>query len=394
MKPFTTLLKQQQGKINTSFRLGKIMGIPIYLHISWFIIFALVIWSLSFFVFPHEFPNWNRSLYWIVGIVTSILFFASVVAHELAHSWFSLRQGIPVRSITLFIFGGVARISRESPKPLEELVMAAAGPVSSLVLAGAFSLIWWLVGSYSEPIRAMTGWLIYINISLAAFNLIPGFPLDGGRVLRSILWKASDNYKWATLWASRIGRWVAYIFIFAGIYGFFVPFRIGLLEFGGIGSLWLAFIGWFLENAASSSYQQAMLREALKGLKVRDVITRDCVSVPQENTLKQVAQEHIIPAGRSCFLATDGIRLSGIITLKDIKAIPQTQWDTTLLKQAMTPIDQLQIARMEDDATEILDRLDQEDINQLPVIENGILVGIVTKENLIRFIRTRSELGI
>ncbi|MBF8304731.1 MAG: Peptidase, partial [Dehalococcoidia bacterium] len=157
---------------------------------------------------------------------------------------------------------------------------------------------------------------------------------------------------------------------------------------------WLAFIGWFLENAASSSYQQAMLREALKGLKVRDVITRDCVSVPQENTLKQVAQEHIIPAGRSCFLATDGIRLSGIITLKDIKAIPQAQWDTTLLKQAMTPIDQLQIARMEDDATEILDRLDQEDINQLPVIENGILVGIVTKENLIRFIRTRSELGI
>ncbi|MDO8637587.1 MAG: CBS domain-containing protein, partial [Dehalococcoidia bacterium] len=242
-------------------------------------------------------------------------------------------------------------------------------------------------GADNEPVYAVASWMLRINIALAVFNLIPGFPLDGGRVLRSILWRATGNYKRATRLASWVGQGVGYAFIVAGI-------GMALLTGDWFGGIWLAFIGWFLENAASSSYQQAMLREALKGLKVKDVITRDCVSVPQENTLKQVAQEHIIPAGRSCFLATDGIRLSGIITLKDIKAIPQTQWDTTLLKQAMTPIDQLQIARMEDDATEILDRLDQEDINQLPVIENGILVGIVTKENLIRFIRTRSELGI
>ena len=387
MNPFKNLLKQQQGKINTSYRLGKIMGIPIYLHISWFIIFALVIWSLSFFVFPQEFPNWDRSLYWVVGIVTTILFFASVVFHELAHSWFSLRQGIPVRSITLFVFGGVARISRESPKPLEELTMAAAGPISSLVLAGVFSLFWWLVGPYSEPIKAMTGWLIYINIALAAFNLIPGFPLDGGRVLRAILWQSSSNYKKATRLASKIGQGVAYAFIVYGI--------VRAVAFQDLfGGIWLAFIGWFLENAASSSFQQAMLREALKGLTVRDVITRDCVSVPQENTLKQVAQEHIIPSGRSCFMATDGFRLSGIITLRDIKAIPQSQWENTTLKQAMTPINELQTARMEDAATETLDRMDQEEINQLPVVDNGNLIGIVTRENLIRFIRTRSELGI
>jgi len=387
LSPFKSLLKQQQGKINTSFRLGKVMGIPIYLHISWFIIFALVTVSLSYQFFPSVYPRWDVRLYWFVGVITSIMFFASVVFHELAHSWFSIRQGIPVRSITLFIFGGVARISRESPKPLEELVMAAAGPVSSLVVAGLFFIIRLLVGADNEPVYAVASWMLRINIALAVFNLIPGFPLDGGRVLRSILWRATGNYKRATRLASWVGQGVAYAFIVAGI---------GMVFLTGdwFGGIWLAFIGWFLENAASSSYQQAMLREALKGLKVRDVITRDCVSVPQENTLKQVAQDHIIPAGRSCFLATDGVRLSGIITLKDIKAIPQTQWDTTLLKQAMTPIDQLQIARMEDDATEILDRLDQEDINQLPVIENGSLVGIVTKENLIRFIRTRSELGI
>ena len=387
MNPFKNLLKQQQGKINTSYHLGKVMGIPIYLHISWFVIFTLVTVSLSWQYFPTVYPYWGVSLYWFVGVITSVLFFASVVFHELAHSWFSLRQGIPVRSITLFIFGGIARISRESPKPLEELAMAAAGPVSSLVVAGLFFIIRLLVGSDNEPVYAVASWMLRINIALAVFNLIPGFPLDGGRVLRSILWRATGNYKRATRLATRVGQGVAYAFIVGGI-------GMALLTGDWFGGIWLAFIGWFLENAASSSFQQTMLREALKGLTVRDVITRDCVSVPQENTLKQVAQEHIIPSGRSCFMAVDGFRLSGIITLRDIKAIPQSQWENTTLKQAMTPINELQIARMEDAATEILDRMDQEDINQLPVIDNGNLIGIVTRENLIRFIRTRSELGI
>ena len=363
------------------------MGIPIYLHISWFVIFALVTVSLSIYYFPEKYPHWNVSLYWLVGVITSVLFFASVVFHELAHSWFSLRQGIPVRSITLFIFGGVARISRESPKPLEELAMAAAGPVSSLVIAGIFALLWWLVGPQSESVSAIAWWLLRINIALALFNLIPGFPLDGGRVLRSILWRATGNYKRATRWASWVGQGVAYAFIIGGV-------GLAMITGDWFGGIWLAFIGWFLENAASTSYKQTMLREALKGLKVRDVMTRDCVSVPQENTLKQVAQEHIVPSGRSCFMATDGFHLSGIVTLRDIKAIPQSQWDTTTLRQAMTPINQLQVAHLEDAATEILDRMDEEDINQLPVMEEGNLIGVVTRENLIRFIRTRTELGV
>lgn len=387
MNPFKSFFKQQQGRVNSSFRLGKIMGIPIYLHLSWFVIFALVTVSLSLQFFPRTYPAWETAMHWTVGVITSLLFFASVVLHELSHSWFSLRQGIPVKSITLFIFGGVARISRESPKPLEELSMAAAGPVSSLLIAGVFALVWWLVGPTYEPVKAVSGWLFRINIALAAFNLIPGFPLDGGRVLRSILWRASGNYKRATRWASWVGQGVAYAFIVVGI---------GLAFITGdwFGGLWLAFIGWFLENAASASYAQSMLREALRGLSVRDVMTRDCVTIPQDVTLNSVAQEHIRPSGRTCFLATHGGQLSGILTLRDIKAIPQSQWQGVTLAQAMTPANRLQVARMDDSAVDILDRLDEDEINQMPVVEDGTVAGIVTREGLLRYIRTRVELGI
>ncbi|MBI4287208.1 MAG: site-2 protease family protein [Chloroflexi bacterium] len=387
MNLFKNFFQQQEGKISNAFRLGKIMGIPIYLHLSWFVIFALVMVSLSLQFFPRAYPHWDRSLTWTAGVITSILFFASVVFHELAHSWFSLRQGIPVKSITLFIFGGVARISRESPKPLQELAMSSAGPLSSLVIAGVFAGIRWTIGPMNEPILAVSSWLWRINVALAVFNLIPGFPLDGGRVLRSILWKASGNYKSATRWASWVGQGVAYAFIVFGI---------GLAVITGdwFSGIWLAFIGWFLENAASTSYHQSMLREALRGLTVRDVITRDCVTLPKDLTLKQVAQEHILPTGRSCFLATDGGHLTGIITLRDIKAIPQAQWGNTKLDQAMTPIDKLRTSRLEESAVEVLDRLDEEEINQMPVVENGNIIGIVTRDSLLRYIRTRTELGI
>lgn len=387
MNPLKSFFRQQEGKVGSSFRLGKIMSIPIYLHISWFAIFALVTVSLSWQYFPHAYPNWDTTLYWVVGIATSLLFFVSVVIHELAHSWFAQRQGIPVKSITLFIFGGVARISRESPRPLEELAMASAGPISSLVLSGLFALIWWLVGPYNEPTSAIALWLLRINIALALFNLIPGFPLDGGRVLRAIMWRATGNYKRATRWASWVGRGVAYAFIAGGIgYSFFTG--------DWFSGLWLAFIGWFLENAASTSYNQVIFREALQGFKVRDVMTKDCVTLPQETTLKQIAQEYILPSGRSCFLATDSNRLSGIVTLRDIKAIPQSRWDATTLSQAMTPVDRLHTVQAGEGAAEVLDKMVEEEINQMPVVEGVNLVGIVTRENLLRFIRTRTELGI
>ncbi|MFQ5827256.1 MAG: site-2 protease family protein, partial [Dehalococcoidia bacterium] len=200
-----------------SFRLGRLFGIPIYLHISWFIIFALVTLSLSRIYFPSLYPNWSSGLYLIVGVATSLLFFASVVAHELTHSLVSRLNGIPVKSITLFIFGGVARITREAGKPMAELVMAAAGPASSLVIAGLFGLLWWLAGPHSEPISALAGWLGGINIALAVFNMIPGFPLDGGRVLRSLIWRLTGNYKRATRLASLAGRGVGYTLITVGI---------------------------------------------------------------------------------------------------------------------------------------------------------------------------------
>lgn len=386
MNPFRSFLKRQEGARFSSLSLGRVMGIPIRLHPSWFIIFALVTVSLSWQYFPRAYPNWDKVLYWEVGLATSLLFFASVVAHELAHSWFSQRQGIPVRSITLFIFGGVARISREAPLPRQELAMAAAGPISSLVLAGLFALVRWLVGPYNEPIAALAAWLFNINVILAVFNLIPGFPLDGGRVLRAILWKTMGSYKRATRWASRVGQGVAYSFIVGGI-------GMAFITGNWFGGLWLAFIGWFLENVTTASYRQAMFREALRGLTVREVMAQDCIAVPQELTLNKIVEEHLLPSGRTCLLASDGHQLSGILTLRDIKAIPRDRWEATTLGQAATPIDRLRLARVDDDAVEILDRMDEADINQMPVVDAGNLIGIVTRDNLLRIIRARSELG-
>jgi Zn-dependent protease len=369
-----------------SFRLGRLFGIPIYIHISWFIIFALVTLSLSGLYFPSVYPNWSSGLYLMVGVATSLLFFASVVAHELTHSLVSRLNGVPVKSITLFIFGGMARITREASQPMAELVMAAAGPASSLVLAGLFGLLWWLIGSYSEPISALAGWLLRINILLAVFNMVPGFPLDGGRVLRSLLWRLTGNYTRATRLATLAGRGVGYILISAGI-------LLVILTRDWFGGVWLAFIGWFLDNAASTSYQQAMLRESLKEFSAREVMTQDCPTIPGDMTVGQLVRDNVLPSGRRCFLVVDWGRLEGIITLGNIKSVRRELWEATPLSQVMTPMERLQIARPVESAVSVLERMEEKDINQMPVVEEGRVIGMILRDSLIHFVRTRSELG-
>jgi len=233
-----------------AFSLGKVFGIEFRLHYTWFVIFILVTVSL---VFPH----WLSPLYWIMAIAASLLFFASVLAHELAHSLVGRANGIPVKSITLFIFGGVALMTREATRPNAELKMAAAGPACSLAIGGLFALIWLVTRGVATSVAEMAGWLAVINIALAVFNMIPGFPLDGGRIFRAILWRATGNYQRSTLLATWVGRGVAYLFILGGILIILLhPF--GLSWFDGV---WLAFIGWFLGNAASASYRQAQWPE-------------------------------------------------------------------------------------------------------------------------------------
>jgi len=369
--------------MGNAFNLGKLFGIQLKLHYSWFIIF---IFLTVFLVSPH----WSSFLWWLIGIITSLLFFASILAHELAHSLVGRANNIPIKSITLFIFGGVAQMTREARSAGAELKMATAGPACSLAIGTLFGLLWFFNRGLSEPIATMLLWLAYINGALAVFNLIPGFPLDGGRVFRSLLWHFTGNYKRSTRIATRVGQGVGYLFILGGIMIVFLqPFGLGWFN-----GLWLAFIGWFLGNAASSSYRQVRWRGLLQGFTASQVMTSDCPVVPLSITVSQLVQGYIFTSGRGCFLVADEDGVRGILTLPDIKSVPQPNWGVTQVREIMTPVDRLKTAYSDQDALSILEQMDESSINQMAVVNQGRIIGLITRDNLARLLRTRSELGI
>ena len=374
--------------MGSAFTLGKIFGIQFRLHYTWFIIFVLITVSLSWQYFPFYYRDWNILTYWVTGIFTSLLFFSSVVAHELAHSLVGRANDIPVKSITLFIFGGVAHMTREASRHGAELKMAAAGPISSLVIAGLFFLLYLWLQDINEPIAAMALWLARINGLLAAFNLIPGFPLDGGRVFRSLLWRFSGDYKRATRIATQVGQGVGYLFILGGV--------LIMVLFSGqwFSGLWLAFIGWFLTYVASASYRQAQWQLALQGLTASDMMTSSCPVVSSDVTVSRLIQEYIFTGGHRCFLVTDGGELKGILTLRNIKSVAQPNWEVTQVRDIMTLVEKLKIAYPDQDILSVLEQMDESNINQMPVVSEGRVVGLITRDNVIRFLHTRSRLGI
>ena len=363
--------------MGNAFNLGRLFGIQIRLHYTWFIIFVLVTVSLVY-------PDWSRWLSWVMGIATSLLFFASVLAHELAHSLVGRRHGVPIKSITLFIFGGMAQMTREATRASAEFKMAAAGPLCSLAIGGLFGLLWLFTDGILRPAVL---WLAQVNVILAVFNLIPGFPLDGGRVFRAILWRTTGNYGRSTLIATRVGRGVAYLFILGGIVIIFALHE-------PISGLWLAFVGWFLDNAASASYRQEQWREALEGFTAADVMTTDYLVVPPVMTVAELVKQYIFPSGRRFFLVADEGRLYGIVTLHNIKSFPQQEWGVTPVREIMTPADKLRTAYPHQDALSVMEQMVESDVNQMPVVNEGRVVGLVARDNLIRFLRTRSELGV
>lgn len=370
--------------MGNAFNLGRVFGIQFRLHYTWFIIFILITTSLSWRLFPSSYPGQPWLLYWVIGVVASLLFFTSVLAHELAHSLVGRAHGIPIRSITLFIFGGVAEMTKEATHPGAEFKMAAAGPACSLVIGGLFALLYWLTRSTIQPIAAMALWLAYINVALAVFNLIPGFPLDGGRVFRSILWRVSDNYRRSSRIATRVGQGVGYLFITGGIVIIFVLHE----WFSG---LWLVFIGWFLENAASVSYRQVQWRETLHGFTVSQAMTSDCPVISPSATVNQLVQGYAFITGHRCFLVAEEDRLMGILTLHNIKTVSQSDWDATQVKEIMTPVDKLKVAYPDQDALSILEQMNESNVNQMPVVSEGRVIGLITRDNLIRLLRIRSR---
>lgn len=369
-------------------KLGRIWGIPIGLHASWFLIFGLITWSLASGYFPLEYPMLSAPAHWLLGAATSLLFFGSVLAHELGHSFVALRNQIPVRGVTLFIFGGVAQIGREPRTPGAEFKIAVAGPLTSLGLAILFGGVW-MLDQHIPYLAAPSLWLMRINFMLALFNMIPGFPLDGGRVLRAVVWRLTKSFHRATQTAAFAGQLVAFGFIGWGI----------LTVLGGnfFNGLWLVFIGWFLQNAAAASYGQANLQQSLRGVTVAQVMTRDCAQVSGQMPLNQLIEERILTGGQRCFFVTDaahGGRFRGMLTLRDLSAVPPASRSQLTAEQAMLPLERT--VRVEPDAELLaaLQKMDDANVAQVPVVERDQIVGMLSREQVLHYIRARAELGI
>jgi len=365
--------------------LGKVFGIPLRLHYTWFIIFAWVTFLLVFSALDQNYPIEQRVIW---GIFTSLLFFSSIITHELAHSILAIRNHIPVKEITLFVFGGVSQITKDATHPRAELSMAIVGPLTSLALAGIFYGLHLLLAGAQQILAASSmWWLAWINVLLAVFNLIPGFPLDGGRIFRALMWQRTHDYHRATRTATKVGQGIAYAFIAGGItlIIFFTKYWLN--------GMWLIFIGWFLRDAARASYQQALLRDALTGITARQLTDYDCPLIPPHTNLMELVQQYILPTGRSCFLISWGTELEGIVTLQQIRKVPRNRWATTYVQDIMTPASKLKAAYAEQDILSVLQDMNGQSANHVPIMEAGKVIGVINREDIARFLRTRADLG-
>lgn len=371
-------------------KLGRIFGIAIGLHYSWIIIALLVTLSLhSQFAIDH--PNWDASTTWVIAIITGLLFFVSIVLHELSHAAVAKLRGIPVRAITLFALGGVAQIEKDAADAKSEFWMGIIGPIASIVIGIVCLLLAWLFGwnfaaEAASPAAAMFMWLGFINIALAVFNLIPGFPLDGGRVLRAIVWWITGDGNRSTRIAAGVGQFVAFVFIMLGIWRFFSG--------AGFGGLWIAFIGWFLLDAARASGAQVEITERLSGVRVGDVMAQQFPTVDANVNLEMFVQGHLVPTGHRCFVVTEQGTPAGIITPHEVNAIERARWPYTTVGDVMRSLESLRTVSPERPLAEALEIMGRDDINQLPVVQKGRLAGIISRGHILRVLQTRAELDV
>ncbi len=368
--------------MRNTIRLGKIWGIEIGFDLSWLLIFALVTWSLAEHYLTVN-AGWSAALRWGLAVLTSLLFFASVLAHELAHSLVSKAQGIPVPRITLFIFGGAAQISQEPRSARDEFRMAIAGPLTSFGLAAVFGALWFLSKGSSTAVAEVTGWLAGINAILGAFNLLPGFPLDGGRVLRAIVWGVTKNLRRATQVAVGGGVLFAWLMIAIGLWQ--------VLGGDWADGLWLAFIGWFLQSAAVQEGQVTVVHDLLKGHTVRQVLQGDCPHVYKQLSLDVFLENVAIPSGRRCFVVMEGDKFVGLVTMHRLQEIPRDKWQTTHIGDVMIPPEKLVSTRLDEDLDQVLERMGEADVNQMPVFEGEKFLGVVTRGDILAFLRAHSR---
>jgi Zn-dependent protease len=362
-----------------AWKIGRIMGIPIRVHFSWLLVFGLITWSLSTYYFPAAAPELPAVSHWIKGALAALLLFSSVAFHELAHSFVAKKYGMSIESITLFIFGGVAQMRGEPPHPKAELRIAVAGPASSFLLAALF---FYLAASSTGGIRALFAYLAQINFIIGVFNLIPGFPMDGGRVLRSIIWKKKKDFFYATQKASNVGQKIALFFILFGVFSIFA---------GMPGGLWLMLIGWFLLTAAQASYQQAGLQQILSGIKVKDIMTRDIVALSPVMTIDEAVNNYFLRYGYGGFPVVDDGKLLGLLTLKEVKNIPREDWGKAQVSALMTLRDRRWETSPEENVMKSLELMIREDKGRIIVIENDEMVGLITRNGIARYLQIMGE---
>jgi Zn-dependent protease/predicted transcriptional regulator len=371
-------------------KLGRIFGIEIGLHYSWFIIALLITLSLAA-EFQALNPLWETGVIWATAIVTGLLFFTTIILHELSHAAVAKARHLPVRSITLFALGGVAQIEREPNEAGTEFLMGIVGPIASALIGMLCLLVAWTLGwsplvAPETPLLATLMWLGYINISLAVFNLIPAFPLDGGRVLRGFIWWITGDGVRATRVATRIGQVFAVAFMILGILRFF--------NGAGLGGLWIAFIGFFLLEAAGASRAQVENGEQWRDVRARDLLERDCPVVDGQDNLRTFVNESLLPTGKQCFLVQNGNKVAGMITPREIKGTDRAQWPYTTVGQAMRPLDQLRAVTPGTPITDVMEIMDQNDISRLPVVRDGHIEGVISRGGVLHFLLTRPAVDV
>jgi Zn-dependent protease/CBS domain-containing protein len=371
--------------LESSIVLGRVAGIRVGVHYTWFIIFGLLTFSLMV-LFQETTPHWTQAQNVTTAVVTSLLFFLSIVLHELGHSIVAISRGIPVRSITLFIFGGVAQTERDADSASAEFWIAIAGPLVSFGLAAIFMLLAVVLGPYSEPAGVAFSWLSFINFVVAVFNLVPGFPLDGGRVFRALVWGISGNAARGMQWAVMGGRIVAYGLVLLGIY---IVIATGAI----LNGLWLAAIGWFLLSAAEATGRDFTLRQLLKGVTARDALQRDVPTVRDHASIQEWVEDVALVTGQRAALVDSGGLVVGLVTLSDCRKVPRERWAGTQVREVMTPREKLQVVPAHTGLGEVLRIMESRSLNQVPVVEEGRLVGWIDRDRLLKTVQLHAEMG-
>jgi len=368
-----------------SFRVARIRGIAIEIHPSWLFILGVLSFSLSDGVFPDQYPGWSTATYWAVGVTSALLLFVAVLVHELAHAVVAQRRGLEVPKITLFIFGGVSHIARQPRSAGEEFAIAVAGPLTSLAIAVLAGAVYLTMHERVEQVGAIGAYLATVNLLLAIFNILPGFPLDGGRVLRSIAWRRTKSFRRATRIAGSVGEIFGYTLMMGG-----VAFLLAGYAWNG---LWFMFIGWFLSGAARGEKEALQLESVLSRLRARDVMRTTYPTITPGISIEEVVERHMVGEGERAAVVAMDDSVVGILSVSDVRRVPREAWPNTPAQRAMTPRDRVLTVSADTPALEVLHQLGANRLNQVPVLEEGRMIGLITRRELLERVELAESLG-